>query len=126
MFASDGGTELVIPLMCKARIESPISLNTVGVKHQRQLLGSQLQVFLQGTGLYQLFFSGTGYQDFFRSLCLTWMHISACIDIYSSWQSLFLYSCIFLRDLGCGINRVVAIMYTGCSLIVLSLGLQEG
>jgi len=56
VFASDGGTKLVIPLMCKTHIESPISLNTVGVKHHRQLLGSQLQVFLQRTGLYQLSF----------------------------------------------------------------------
>lgn len=44
----------------------------------RQLLGSELQVFLQGPGLYQLSFSATGSQDFLPSLSLTWMHMSAC------------------------------------------------
>lgn len=75
----------------------------------RQLLGSELQVFLQGTGLYQLSFSGPGSQDFFPSLSLTWVHISACPDIYSSWKSLFIHRSIFWRDLECGINRVVGV-----------------
>lgn len=75
----------------------------------RQLLGSELQVFLQGTGLYQLSLLGTGSQDFFPSLSLAWVHISACPNIYSACKSLFLHSFIFWRDLKCGVNQVVGV-----------------
>lgn len=44
---------------------------------------------------------------------LSFSHVDAhsvCIDIYSAWKSLFLYSFIFWRDLKCGVNWVVGII----------------
>lgn len=78
----------------------------------RQLLGSELQVFLQGPGLYQLSVSGTGSQDFLPSLSLTWMHVSAQPRTLQGIKKkpLFLHSFIFWRDLEHGVNGVVGVI----------------